>query len=79
MPRKYIGHSFDALGGEHTSRAEVSLVGSHLQNICIEVEGDGVDVSVLLSPSGAAKMITAIQAAIDEIAKSKNEGRQGCT
>lgn len=67
MPQKYIGQSLDTMDGEHAASAEVSLVGSHLQNICIEVEGDGVDVSVILSPGGTRRLIAALQVALDEV------------
>ena len=70
MPQRYIGKSFDMLDGEHTARAEVSIVGSHLQNVCVEIESDGADVSFILSPSGSRKMIEAIEAALSEIKKN---------
>lgn len=69
MPRKYVGRPLDTMGGEHVGRAEVSLVGSHLQNICIEVEGDGVDVSIMLSPGGTQSLIATLQLALDEVEK----------
>lgn len=66
MPQKYLGQSFDTLGDD-TARAEVSLVGSHLQNVCIEIESSGVDLSFILSPNGARKMIAGIEAALAAI------------
>jgi hypothetical protein len=67
VPQQYIGKRFDTLGGESTANAEVSLVGSHLQNVCIEVESDAADISFILSPVGARKMIDALQAALVEL------------
>ena len=72
MPRRYVGGSFDIFDADDDGAAPsatTSLVGSHLQNICIEIESnDHVDVSFTLSPNGARRMIEAINAALAEIA-----------
>ena len=67
MPQKYIGKSFDTFGDDSCTTAEVSLVGSHLQNVCIEVESDAAEMSFILSPGGARKLIEAVQAALTEL------------
>lgn len=71
MPKRYIGDSFDTMGGESCANATVSLVGSHLQNICVEVESDAADLSFILSPVGARKMIDALQAALTALAQQE--------
>lgn len=67
MTQRYIGQHFDTLGGESVANAEVSLVGSHLQNVCVEVESDAAEFSFILSPVGARKMIDALQSALAEL------------
>jgi hypothetical protein len=67
LPKKYIDHNFPAFDNwECGAQVAVCLVGSHLQNICIEVEGDIVETSVMLSPGSARKMIEVLQVALAE-------------
>lgn len=70
MPQKYIGSGFDMMGGDSDAMASVSLVGSHLQNICVEIETDAAELSFIVSPGGARKMIAALEAALAELKPS---------
>lgn len=67
MPQRYIGKSFDTFGEDSCANATISLVGSHLQNVCIEIESDAAEMSFILSPLGARKLIEAVQAALTEL------------
>jgi len=65
MARKYVGASFATIDSEDGDNATVSLVGSHLQNICVEVEAGYSELSFIVSPVGARKMIAALEAALE--------------
>lgn len=71
LAQKYLGMGFDTMGGDSCSSAIVSLVGSHLQNVCIEVESDAAELSFILSPGGAQKLIAALQAALAELKQTE--------
>lgn len=70
MAKRYIGQSFDAIGGGDGPSVEISLVGSHLQNICIEVEGGTLEMSFILSPVGARKLVAGLEVALAELKKT---------
>lgn len=74
MPQHYIGQSFDTVGEDSCANATVSLVGSHLQNISVEVESDAADLSFIVSPGGARRMIAALEAALAEL-KRREENK----
>ena len=68
MPQKYIGDAFSTMNEDDScSTAEVSLVGSHLQNVCIEVESDAAEMSFILSPGGTRELIKALELALADL------------
>jgi len=68
VAQRYIGQSIATIDDEDSESATVSLVGSHLQNICIEVEAGYAELSFIMSPRGARKLIAAMEKALAEAA-----------
>ena len=71
MPKEHIDAGFEISGSDcdDPTDAIISLIGSHLQNVCVDIESYSANVSVIMSPSGVRMMIEGLQKALAVLAE----------